>query len=107
MRTGAPSRTMPGRAHRRDAPSSATSAAPAASAALAMSIASPPSGAPRMRVDKRDQRWVVVNVDPVTDAQDPEILRTISRARQACLGVYGSVVTPGVIGVGDPVMLDA
>jgi uncharacterized protein len=64
-------------------------------------------GALRMRVDKRDQRCVVVNIDPVTGARDPAILSTISRARQACLGVYGSVATPGAIGVGDPVMLDA
>jgi uncharacterized protein YcbX len=64
-------------------------------------------GALRMRVDKRDQRCVVVNVDPVTGARDPAILRTIGDARQACLGVYGSVVTPGAIAVGDPVVLDA
>lgn len=64
-------------------------------------------GTLRLRIDKRDQRCIMVNVDPVTGARDPEILRTISRARQACLGVYGSVVTPGAIGVGDPVVLDA
>lgn len=62
-------------------------------------------GALRMRVDKRDQRCVMVNLDPVTGAQDPAILRTIGRARQSCLGVYGSVATPGAIAVGDPVML--
>ena len=64
-------------------------------------------GALRMRVDRRDQRCVMVNVDPVTTERDPAILRTITRAREACLGVYGSVVTPGVIAVGDPVVLDA
>jgi MOSC domain-containing protein len=64
-------------------------------------------GALRMRVDKRDQRCVVVNLDPVTGARDPAVLSTIRRARQACLGVYGSVATPGVIAVGDPVVLDA
>lgn len=64
-------------------------------------------GALRTRVDKRDQRCVVVNLDPVTGARDPAVLTTIGRARQACLGVYGSVVTPGEIRVGDPVMLDA
>ena len=64
-------------------------------------------GALRMRVDKRDQRCVMVNVDPATGERDPEILRAISRARQACLGVYGSVVTPGAIGVGDAVVLEA
>jgi MOSC domain-containing protein len=64
-------------------------------------------GALRTRVDKRDQRCVVVNLDPVTGARDPAVLTTIGRARQACLGVYGSVVTPGEIQVGDPVMLAA
>jgi hypothetical protein len=64
-------------------------------------------GALRMRVDKRDQRCVVVNVDPATGARDPAILRAITQVRQACLGVYGSVVTPGAVGVGDPVVLDA
>lgn len=64
-------------------------------------------GALRLRVDKRDQRCVVVNVDPATGERDPAILRTITRARQACLGVYGSVATPGAIGIGDPVTLDA
>jgi uncharacterized protein YcbX len=64
-------------------------------------------GALRMRVDKRDQRCVVVNIDPATGARDPAILTMIGRARQACLGVYGSVATPGAIGVDDPVMLDA
>jgi uncharacterized protein YcbX len=64
-------------------------------------------GALRTRVDKRDQRCVVVNLDPATGARDPAVLTTIGRARQACLGIYGSVVTPGEIRVGDPVMLDA
>jgi uncharacterized protein YcbX len=63
-------------------------------------------GALRMRIDKRDQRCVVVNVDPSTGTRDPQILRTIAQARQACLGVYGSVMTPATIGVGDPVVLD-
>jgi uncharacterized protein len=63
-------------------------------------------GALRLRVDKRDQRCVVVNVDPTTVERDPAILRAIGQARQSCLGVYGSVVTPGSIGVGDPVVLE-
>lgn len=64
-------------------------------------------GALRMRVDKRDQRCVVVNVDPITGERDPAVLRAITSARQGCLGVYGSVATPGAIGVGDPVVLEA
>jgi uncharacterized protein YcbX len=60
----------------------------------------------RIRIDKRDQRCVTVNIDPVTCERDSAILRTIGSARQAYLGVYGSVAIPGAIGVGDPVIVD-
>lgn len=63
-------------------------------------------GGARMRVDKRDQRCVVVNVDPVTSERDSTILRMIARERQTCLGVYGSTVLPGRIAVGDEVVLE-
>jgi uncharacterized protein len=59
-----------------------------------------------MRVDKRDQRCVVVTVDPVTLARDPAILRAIARQRDARLGVYASTVEPGQVAVGDPVELE-
>lgn len=61
----------------------------------------------RMRVDKRDQRCVVVNVDPVTTDRDPAILRAIARDREACLGVYGSTVQPGQLAVGDRITIEA
>ncbi|HLL46345.1 MAG TPA: hypothetical protein VK399_06535, partial [Longimicrobiaceae bacterium] len=64
-------------------------------------------GGLRMRVDKRDQRCVMVNVDPATTRRDPAVLRAIARERQACLGVYGSSVQPGRVAVGDPVVLVA
>jgi MOSC domain-containing protein len=63
-------------------------------------------GGLRMRVDKRDQRCVVVTVDPVTLCRDPAILRTIARDRDARFGVYGSTVAPGQVAVGDPVELE-
>ena len=63
-------------------------------------------GGLRMRVDKRDKRCVMVNVDPLTGRRDPAVLRAIARQRQVCVGVYGSVVTPGQVAVGDPVVLD-
>lgn len=64
-------------------------------------------GGMRMRVDQRDDRCVMVNVDPVTTQRDPAILRAIARERQACLGVYGSTVQPGRVAVGDRVAIDA
>jgi uncharacterized protein YcbX len=63
-------------------------------------------GGLRMRVDQRDQRCVMVNVDPVTTERDPSVLRAIARHRQACLGVYGSTVRVGRVALGDSVLLE-
>jgi len=62
-------------------------------------------GAVRMRIDRRDKRCIVTNVDPDTAEQNPVVLRTITALRQQCLGVYGSTVDPGPISIGDPVIL--
>jgi uncharacterized protein YcbX len=64
-------------------------------------------GGMRTRIDGRDKRCVVVNVDPATGQRDPRILRTVVQERRARLGVYGSTVQPGPIAVGDPVLLTA
>jgi uncharacterized protein len=63
-------------------------------------------GGLRMRVDKRDQRCVMVTIDPVTLRRNPAVLRAIARERDAQLGVYGSTVEPGRVAVGDPVELE-
>jgi uncharacterized protein len=63
-------------------------------------------GGLRMRVDKRDQRCVMVTIDPVTLDRNPAVLRAIARERDARLGVYGSTVEPGPVAVGDPVELE-
>jgi uncharacterized protein YcbX len=58
-----------------------------------------------IRIDGRDKRCVVVNVDPVTGRRDPRVLRAIATHRDTCLGVYGSTVRPGRVAVGDSVIL--
>lgn len=63
-------------------------------------------GGLRMRVDQRDQRCVMVTIDPVTLRRNPAVLRAIARERDARLGVYGTTVTPGRVAVGDPVELE-
>ena len=63
-------------------------------------------GGMAMRVDQRDERCVIVNVDPATGERDPSVLKTLARERSACIGVYGSTVQPGRVAVGDPVVLD-
>jgi uncharacterized protein YcbX len=63
-------------------------------------------GGCRMRVDQRDQRCVMVNVDPAGTERDARVLRVIAQERGSCLGVYGSVVEPGRVALGDPVTLE-
>lgn len=63
-------------------------------------------GGMRMRIDVRDKRCVVVNLDPASTRRDPAVLRAIAQHRQVCLGVYGSTVDPGHVCVGDPVWID-
>ena len=61
----------------------------------------------RCRLDKRDKRCVIVNVDPLnTAANNPEILRAIVKERGAHFGMYGSTSEPGEVTVGDPVFLE-
>jgi len=63
-------------------------------------------GGIRLRVDKRDQRCVVIDVDPATAGRNPAVLRAVARQRQACLGVYGTTVQPGRVSVGDTVTIE-
>ena len=60
----------------------------------------------RMRVDQRDSRCLVITVDPVTSERRPEVLRTVAKERDGCLGVYGSTVEPGAISTGNDVTLE-
>ncbi len=62
-------------------------------------------GGMRMRVDRRDPRCVIVTMDPQNGERDPSVLRRIAEQRENCAGVYGTVVTPGRVAVGDAVTL--
>ena len=63
-------------------------------------------GGMAMRVDQRDERCVMINVDPLSTERDASILKAVARTREACFGVYGTVVTPGTVAVGDSVVLE-
>lgn len=60
-------------------------------------------GEMRMRIDKRDGRCVVITIDPASGDRDPAVLRAVVTERDGCVGVYGSVVEPGRVAVGDPI----
>ena len=62
-------------------------------------------GEMEMRIDQRDKRCVMINVDPETTAKNHEVLRTVARERDSCLGVYGSTVKPGRVAIGDTVSI--
>lgn len=60
-----------------------------------------------VRVDKRDGRCAVITIDPLTTERNPAILRTVTRDRGGCLGVYGSTVQPGRVAVNDRVLIES
>lgn len=64
-------------------------------------------GNTRMRIDKRDSRCAVITIDPVTTERAPEILRTVARDREGCLGIYGTTVEPGSIAIDDSVFIES
>jgi hypothetical protein len=59
-----------------------------------------------VRIDRRDTRCVIVNVDPASGAPGARLLRVIGTTRRARAGVYGTTVQPGVIRAGDPVVVE-
>jgi uncharacterized protein YcbX len=58
-----------------------------------------------VRVDRRDARCVIVNVDPGTGQPDAPVLKIIGRHRGARAGVYGSTMRPGLVRVGEVVTI--
>ena len=63
-------------------------------------------GAAVVRIDRRDSRCTVVNVDPASGLPDSHLLKAIGTTRGAYAGVYGTTVLPGLIRVGDPVVVE-
>lgn len=62
---------------------------------------------PTVSITMRDKRCVMINLDPDTAEQDTRIMKTVVRLNQNNAGVYGTVVRPGMIRVGDRVTLVA
>jgi hypothetical protein len=63
-------------------------------------------GTLRCRIDVRDKRCVMVNIDPTDVTSNPGVLRAIASERNARFSVYGSTVEPGEVSVGDPVFAE-
>lgn len=61
--------------------------------------------APAVSITARDERCVMVNLDPDTGQQDARVMKTIVRLNGNYAGVYGTVVRAGPIHVGQVVHL--
>jgi uncharacterized protein len=58
-----------------------------------------------LRVTEATQRCVTPNFDLATGANGPDVLRALAQHRNARIGLYCDVVTPGDVALGDPVLL--
>lgn len=59
--------------------------------------------APAVSVTARDERCVMVNLDPDTAKQDPRVMKAVVRMNGNCAGVYATVVRAGWLRVGQRV----
>ena len=60
---------------------------------------------PIVSVTSRDLRCMMINLDPDTGEQDPNLMRAAVKLNENHAGVYGTVVRAGEIRVGQPVSL--
>jgi uncharacterized protein YcbX len=56
-------------------------------------------------ITMRDERCVMVNLDPDTAERDSEVMKTVVRLNENYAGAYGTVVRPGELRVGQVVIL--
>ena len=54
---------------------------------------------------KKDERCVMITIDPDNARRSPEVFEIVSRRHNGCAGVYAVVLREGVVRPGDPVNL--
>jgi MOSC domain-containing protein len=54
---------------------------------------------------KKDERCVMITLDPDSGAPLPVVLEKVTHQHERCLGVYGAVLREGIVRAGDPVYL--
>ncbi|MGH9525105.1 MAG: MOSC domain-containing protein [Terriglobales bacterium] len=59
--------------------------------------------APRVAVIEATRRCAIINLDPVTAAASPVVLRTVTARHDLCAGIYAAVLRAGLLRGGDPV----
>jgi len=59
----------------------------------------------RIAITELDRRCMIITLDPDTGTASPEVLRCVAQHHNKRAGVYGTVLTPGDVRVGDAVRL--
>jgi uncharacterized protein YcbX len=54
---------------------------------------------------QRDARCMMITLDPDTAEKTPAILKTVAQAHEGMAGIYGAILTEGIIRQGDPIEL--
>jgi len=62
--------------------------------------------AARVAIIKVDQRCMIITLDPESGMPSPSILRCVVQQHEQCAGVYGTVLSPGEVRIGDPVWIE-
>jgi len=62
--------------------------------------------AARIAVTEVDQRCMMITLDPATGKSSPEILKCLVQEHGQSAGIYATVLTPGEVRAGDPVLLE-
>jgi uncharacterized protein len=60
---------------------------------------------PAVQVTLRDERCVMINLNPDTAQSDPALMKTVVQLNQNCAGVYATVIRMGALSVGQKVYL--
>lgn len=63
--------------------------------------------AARIAVTEVDRRCVMISLDPATGQPTPEILKCVAQNHGQSAGIYATVLTPGEVRAGDPILLEA
>lgn len=61
--------------------------------------------APRIMIQRNDDRCMMVNLDPNSAEVNPQILKQIAQHHNNTIGVYGEVLRPGIVKAGDEVRI--
>jgi uncharacterized protein YcbX len=54
-----------------------------------------------LSITKKDTRCMMINLDPDSAVQDPQVLRAVARNHNEQAGIYANVMVPGIMRAGD------